>query len=474
MQKRKALLIHPGELFSTNLDYLKGLRPQIMTLYSFLRENGVDVDVLQCEEEFGRPSNQKEIEEYCGNIANALGQYDLDIVGISCYTSFEYLASVMVAQICRRLSKDCTIVVGGYHPMAVPDDFRPPQAPEGLFDFLVQGEGELAFLDICTGQHTKKESLQIIEGIPRDLSRGVFLDWENFKYIKRGANHVEMSFSRGCPFRCSFCIESTTNFKYRHYSVDNALREIQRSVDIIDPHIVRFSDPLFRLDTPFGKELLRALVDRKFDKTLSFMTRIDMITKEDITLLSKLNVRLFFGVETFSEKMLLLMNKTKTPATYLKKVEENIGYLNEGKILCDFALLFNYPGETIETVNETFSFMERVFAPLRDVSICCGHNGDFLYLPGTDVTKNIARFEKEFGTIIRHKTWWREQGNHGQLASDVVPSHGLSGKVSWRPRLEALTREYLYRNMSKETMLLKFWFEKLYQTYEPEYEKAGV
>ena len=155
------------------------------------------------------------------------------------------------------------------------------------------------------------------------------------------------------------------------------------------------------------------------------------------------------------------MNKTKKPREYLQKVEENLTYINERKIYGNFGLLMNHPGETLETMDETFAFFERILAKQRDVSVIFENNSDFLYLPGTHVFENISFYEKEYGTVIKNKTWWKQHASHIHLAQDNIPSRGLTGKIHWQLRMDSLKSHYIKNKMAEETRLFKFWFDSL-------------
>src|SRR3989338_5383291 len=175
MMTPKVLLIYPSALFAPENDWGvdSTIQPQLIILYSYLKENGITADVLDLTIEIGRPKNLKEAEDFPFKVKKLLSQYSFDIVAISCFTSINYLASVLAARISKEINPHCKVVVGGYHPTAIPDDFF---SHEGLFDYIVRNEGEAALLDICNSCHDGENSVpKVIDGTPRDLSRGICL-----------------------------------------------------------------------------------------------------------------------------------------------------------------------------------------------------------------------------------------------------------------------------------------------------------
>src|SRR5262245_8590619 len=79
--------------------------------------------------------------------ARAFGPVDLgrllapgyDLVGVSCYSSFDYLKVMAIGAELRRHLPRAWLVTGGYHPSARPDDFTLANSP---FDYVVVGDGE--------------------------------------------------------------------------------------------------------------------------------------------------------------------------------------------------------------------------------------------------------------------------------------------------------------------------------------------
>jgi hypothetical protein len=57
----------------------------------------------------------------------------------------------------------------------------------------------------------------------------------------------------------------------------------------------------------------------------------------------------------------------------------------------------------------------------------------FFILPGTSAYFQMPLDAAAFGTEVRHKTWWKESGDHYPLATDILPS------AAWRGRESELT-----------------------------------
>ena len=177
---QKVLLIYPACLYDGGwVTTGRSYQPQLLILYSYLKERGMDVETLELDNEIGHPRNPNDLALFPHKVRKLLSQHSFDIVGISCYTSACYLSSLLVAEICKELNPRCQVAVGGYHATVVPGDFL--ERPD-LFDYIVRGEGEDVLLEICQGLHScKYGSPKIIQGIPRSLHQGIQLYWEDYK-----------------------------------------------------------------------------------------------------------------------------------------------------------------------------------------------------------------------------------------------------------------------------------------------------
>ena len=52
----------------------------------------------------------------------------------------------------------------------------------------------------------------------------------------------------------------------------------------------------------------------------------------------------------------------------------------------------------------------------------------YFILPGTEVYFRRKQLAEQWGTEIRHPTWWREHGDHHELATDLLPGRAWAGR----------------------------------------------
>lgn len=434
--EKNLLLIYPSQLFTPDWGDIACTNPSLVNLLSYLKQfHDIDPKVLDLDIEIGRPHNKKEISRFKNKASEIIRKYKFDVVGISCSYSINYLSSIMVAQICRDINSNCIIVVGGMHASAVPDDFIYDGSP---FDFIVIGEGEKALLNICRGKINRTKEPKKIMGELIDLNEIPTPNFKEYRYLySQPTSTILYAISRGCPFRCSFCIESAkNNSNYRCLPVKRAIREIQEIADCSNIKKIEFVDPCFGLKKKWRRSFLQALVKIKIKCIFEFETRFDLLDTEDVDLLSNLNIQyLYLGLEHASPKMLFLMHKTKNPQVYLQKAEKIIKYLNERDVPNKILLIFNHPGETKSSIQESVRFLDSAFSGLKNISSVLTPK-NYYFTPGTTTYYNLKRYEREFGTKVKYKTWWKKPYfDQHDFATDILPSldlHGENTRELWK------------------------------------------
>ncbi|RLB57768.1 MAG: hypothetical protein DRI90_17595, partial [Deltaproteobacteria bacterium] len=215
----RVLLLWPGGLFTGGANF--GV-PQLLTMADVLQREAdalVDVVDLDLEKALGPVDLSRIVEP------------DYDLIGISCYSSYDYLKVMAIGAELRRLSPRAWLVTGGYHPSARPLDFTGEDSP---FDYVVVGDGELPLkrlvIALADGQ---RPSEQVRSPEPLGNLRLASYDWrllERYRPVARQvASQAEIYLSRGCPFDCSFCMErAKREVAWRPLDPKQAIEEIRR------------------------------------------------------------------------------------------------------------------------------------------------------------------------------------------------------------------------------------------------------
>lgn len=387
------------------------------------------VEYMDFEVAIGRPESAMQVKRFERKVRDYFANHPFDILGLSCWTSMSYRSTLLVARIFRELYPDKLIVVGGYHPTARPGEFK---FQDQLFDYVVCGEGESAMEEIV-GRFVaegRPGQTSVIEGVSTRSSEFVPYNWDLVDgFVRRhypdGLVKMYVLLSRGCPFDCSFCMESLKDRHWRALTPEQAIAQLSEAVERYRPKIVGLADACFGLKPSWRKEFLAMLREQKPYYQVIFETRAEYMDMEDVESLVGLNVEVQFGIESGSPQMLRIMRKTKQPERYLERFGAISRALSERKILHRANIIFNHPGETEETLRETFSFIDSMLDVRNSylMWIC----RPYMHYPGCAVDINRRHYEEHYGAQFFQPEWWKSDCDQYLASLDSAPSTDLSG-----------------------------------------------
>jgi len=123
--------------------------------------------------------------------------------------------------------------------------------------------------------------------------------------------------------------------------------------------------------------------------------------------------------------ILRIMRKSKQPEQFLEKFREISRQLSRRGIIHVANLIFNHPGETEETLKETFAFIDSLTGDGNSSLIWAVH--EYMHFPGSEVSNNQTHYEQAYGAVFPNQGWWREDGNLFEKSRQIIPSTDLSG-----------------------------------------------
>jgi anaerobic magnesium-protoporphyrin IX monomethyl ester cyclase len=356
MKRYRVLLINPPSPYLAN----DAAYPPsgLMYIGAVLERAGHDVAIIDLS---GNPGWE-----------SVISTLDCDLFGITCVTpNFN-----IVREISFLLPSNRPIVIGGVHPTFLPEE----TLEKVRCDAVVQGEGELAILEVI--EDLRKGSLKKryiggivpIQAIPKPARHLVDLH----KYKPGGELTTPIYTSRGCPYRCRFC-SKITETKFRILPLQHILDEIEETMSYGYRHIV-FGDDNAALRPQRLKELLQAIIPFGISFRLNQDAR--RIDSESLSLAKKAGcTEISFGIESGSQKMLDLMNKQTT----VQKNKKAILAARDHGLKVKAYFMVNFPGETEHTVGETLQFAEETQPDKWLLS-------SFAPLPGSDTFRNAEQY----------------------------------------------------------------------------------
>ena len=394
-------------------NYLKSKREDLSSDLLYLpiekKEGIVDINFFE------------EREKFFNQINNLISKINFEIdkntyICISGTTSHHYLPSKLIAEYFQTNFPTSIIIFGGAHASACPETFNYFNSP---IDYIIIGEGEVALYEIIRDLYKKQKNPKIIIGKPvpnlddlppLELS---LLD----RYIKFFSS-LQISLSRGCPYNCNFCMEqtlslSTGNLKrWRVYSPKRAIQEVSTMINYGLNHNIKeygLYDPTFGANRAWLTNFLGAIDNPSADIIAIWNeTRLDVLNEKLLKLLQKQKFFQMYGLESYSTKMLSIMNKSTNPKNFLDKFEKIFEIHEDLEYICMLNILFNHPGETKKTYNESYEGLKKIYEKdKKDIALF--NIRYYHHYPGTRVYNNIKDFNENYGTYVYFPNWWENE-----------------------------------------------------------------
>ncbi|MFX0092820.1 MAG: B12-binding domain-containing radical SAM protein [Candidatus Hodarchaeota archaeon] len=456
---KNLLLLLPAPLYAYSQSY-DPPAPTMLLLATYLSNKGINVSLRSQSvpshhsgETFQHYPGTSDIKEYLTRTEKILNEHpEATHLGISCWQSSLYIGSIFSALIVRQLRPDLPIIVGGYHPSVAPRDFQHPlrhwvdlsqriwfynvpipselaeleevaqKNPEKpLFDYVVKGPGEDALYKIVSHNGVKKTT-NIIEGaIPEqgpqinwDLLQGSeFSTLYPFKIFNKGEAtgkaRVRTLLSRGCVFRCRFCLErGVRGNKWLTMSPKEAVKHILEIENRFNPTTIAFSDACFGMQRFWRDKFLQLVNETPTNTRFWTDPRLDQISKESFQAYAKKFFAIYLALESGSPQQLLLMDKTRNPKRFLDHFLNIIEWNNDHQLKLQTTILVAFPGENFKTIVESAEYWKKVseIDGKNGISTVLGAVSSYCHWPGSWTWNNESFFTDKYGSTFIDRQWW--------------------------------------------------------------------
>ncbi len=427
------LLISPGIIKWTDMDF--GL-PHLVSMGGYVQQHtGVRVELLDLNYEGGDHKHLLQTIE-------SLGPHLL--IGLSTYSSFDYMRVMALARFLRRHFPDTPLVTGGYHASALPDDVVFDGSP---FDAVIVGEGEKPLLSMVQtllgGEPLGKrvwgpDQIEDLDTLPPYQWQLLDRYWPRATDIGR---KFQIYLARGCPYHCTFCMErAKSGYKWRAYSSERAVDELKRLSQRTDLRqwVINIADPLFGFKRRWRREVLEGILRHDLlPRQYWTLTRSDDLEDTDIELLAKARFSIGIGLESGSPTMLTLMQKGNKPDAYLGAMQRLARLSLKHGLNWASNVIVGHPGETLDSMKETHRYLTELFTSAKET---CGWLSidPFRLYPGAQVHEMMQTYTELHGTRFHHPQWWKSWYDGPFAAEHIDPSRD----VSFKDRVEFMHEAY--------------------------------
>ncbi len=338
------------------------------------------------------------INENVQSLAEEILEYEPKIVGIGVYIWNAGDVSELI-DVIKKVSPETVVVLGG--PEA---SYTPFRCNFDGADYIIQGEGEIAFYELCgTLLNGERPEHRIIKA-PIIKLNDITMPYDLYDDNDVANRYIYVESSRGCPFLCEFCL-SAIDEKVRYFPLEPLLEAFetlwQRGV-----RNFKFIDRTFNLNMKFAN----ALMDFFLSKEPPYFAHFEVIPdhfpdsiKERIAQFPPGSLQLEVGIQTLNPEIADNINRPLR----IEKIKRNLDFLeNQTQSHMHLDLIVGLPGETLESFG-------------RNLDTLCA----------------ISRSEIQIGILkkLSGTTMSRHDALHGMVYSDKPPYDVLkTEKVSFK------------------------------------------
>jgi len=306
------------------------------------------------------------------------------IVGIGAYIWNATEVSEFI-KIMKKIAPDTIIIIGG--PEA---SYLPHRVDFSASDYVVQGEGDIVFYELCKAILEQNPPKQKLIKAPMVNINEIEMPYRYFSDEDVAHRYVYVEASRGCPYSCEFCLSSLGK-KVRNIEIEKFLKELQILWDR-GVRSFKFIDRTFNQ----GIERANRFMDFFLSKEPPYFIHFEVVPdnfpsslKQRIKQFPPASLQLEVGIQTLNPEVSANIYRK----LHIEKIQKNLNFLdNETKAHLHVDLIIGLPGESIEGFGQN---LDQLYAMTK----CEIQLGILKKLSGT----TIDRHDKIHGMIYSDK-----------------------------------------------------------------------
>ncbi|MFQ5672811.1 MAG: DUF4080 domain-containing protein [Nitrospinales bacterium] len=354
-----------------------------------------------------------------------------DVVGIGVYI-WNRQQSFQLIELLKKQNPELTVAVGGPEV-----SFESAFSPEYT---VISGEGESKWVEFLN--YRKRGESPAADVLCRWRTYGTDLPPWRPPYLEEDLSNLEnrivyLETSRGCPYRCSFCL-SALDETARYFDDDQVRGQIERLAKA-GARTIKFIDRTFNLRPKRMQALMQWLAQFR-GTSFHFEVVGDILTADILDFLKTVPEGMFqfeIGVQTVDGGVQSIIRRKQDNRRVFEAVE-NLVRENRVHVHCD--LIFGLPDESFDGILQSFSTLVK----LRPHELQLG----FLkFLPGAPIRDLIETHEYRFQSFPPY-----EVVSHKGLSADQV--------IYLKKFAEVFDRFY-------NSKRFRFSIDRLLETWEP-------
>jgi radical SAM superfamily enzyme YgiQ (UPF0313 family) len=307
-------------------------------------------------------------------------------------------AALEIMEQTKKIMPETIVICGGPHVTNLPES----TILKHYVDYLVINEGEMTTLELLNMifkksamepheikgiAYKEKGAMKLTEKRPfivklDDLPMPAYhlLPMDHYKaygWLDEGRRFTTMITSRGCPFKCSFCI-SSKNFMHwwRPRSAEKVFEEILLLYNNYGIRHIYFQDDEFLVDHNRIKKLADMILEHKLDLIWECLSRVNHIDEELVKDMARGGCKsVLYGIETGYEEGFKRINKPIT----LEMVENAVRLTQKSGIMVKATFIIGFPWESAKEIKQTITFAKKLDADITFINTLNPYPGSYVY-----------------------------------------------------------------------------------------------
>lgn len=296
-------------------------------------------------------------------------------------------------------------------------------------DFIIQGEGDLAFYELCRNIFDNNSPEDKIIRMSMPSLDKVKLPYKYYTDDDIKNRYIYVEASRGCPFECEFCLSSMSE-KVRAFDLDEVLEEFeilwQRGT-----RNFKFIDRTFNVNMRIANRILDFFLAKEPPYFAHFEVIPDHFPsslKEKIKLFPDGAMQLEIGIQTLNPEIADNISRSLK----LDKIKKNIAFLeNETNAHIHLDLIVGLPGESLESFGRNLDELVSLSSCEIQIGILKKLSGTFINrhdiehgmvysnIPPYDILKNAQLSFNDIQIMKRFSRFWDLTYNSGNFKKSV-------------------------------------------------------
>jgi len=282
----------------------------------------------------------------------------------------------------------------------------------------------LAFIkDNVPYKTTARAVLKDLDSLPLPAWELVDMDAYRQSWLtSMGYFSLNMSTTRGCPFKCNWCAKPIYGSRYNSRSPQNVVQEIKLLTRVYGAEHIWFCDDIFGLKPGWIIEFAKLMQEEKLKVRFKIQSRADLLTDEEVVnaLAAAGCENVWIGAESGSQKILDAMDKGITVA----QIKDATIAMKKAGIKPSFFIQFGYPGEDKKDIALTIKMINKLLP--HEIGISVSYP-----LPGTVFYDRVK-------TELQQKTNWTDSDEMALMFSNT-----------FSPLFYKQLHKYVHRNYHK-------------------------